>query len=267
MPCAEPPHSVGTTMVRQAWRAVGFVHWPVTPAVVAPLIPPSLEVDTFDGAAWISVTPFSTTCAVLGVAALPGPARFPETNVRTYVRGPDGGDGLFFLSLDVTNRANALLGRMANLPYHVASMEIKQQAGSYRYRGCRDGVSAPAAYDVRLRATSTPAADPLDVFLTGRWSAYVHYGPALLRYDVEHEPWPLRHATLVAADLQLAARGGAPLPSPADVTAHFAPGVSARIAPPKLVRARGGEVLCRDARGKHLLDRTLDRTPGSKGFP
>src|SRR5262249_16207555 len=85
-----PPGPVRVPMVRQEWGDVAFVHWPFEPGAITPLVPSALEVDTFDGAAWVTLVPFSTTCEVFGVVPLPGPARFPETNVRTYVRGPDG---------------------------------------------------------------------------------------------------------------------------------------------------------------------------------
>jgi uncharacterized protein len=40
------------------WHDLLFMHWPVPPAVLRPAIPPALELETFDGAAWLGVTPF-----------------------------------------------------------------------------------------------------------------------------------------------------------------------------------------------------------------
>ncbi|MCE0448168.1 DUF2071 domain-containing protein [Streptomyces tricolor] len=59
--------------------------------------------DTYDGSAW--VRPHAVRHgrgAPAGVAR--GPAPFAETNLRTYVRGPDGRDGLWFLSIEVACR-------------------------------------------------------------------------------------------------------------------------------------------------------------------
>src|SRR3954468_20789869 len=136
-------------MVTQRWRQVGFLHWPFDPDAIAALVPKPLEIDTFDDAAWVGVTPFSTTCFVFGKASVPGPIRFPETNVRTYVRGPDG-DGLWFLSLDVTNRANMLLGRSIGLPYHLSDMAVDVDATTRRYRGARRDRDQSGAYDLLL---------------------------------------------------------------------------------------------------------------------
>ena len=43
------------------WHDLLFLHWPVRPEVIRPLIPPDLELDTFDGSAWIGVVPFRLT--------------------------------------------------------------------------------------------------------------------------------------------------------------------------------------------------------------
>ena len=51
--------------------------------------------------------------------------------------------------------------------------------------------------------------DPLTDFLTGRWSAYVRRFGRLWRFDVDHEPWPLRtaRARTAVAGLVAAADG------------------------------------------------------------
>jgi uncharacterized protein YqjF (DUF2071 family) len=75
----------------QTWSWLSFLHWPYDPAVVQRLLPNSLEVQTFQGQAWVGVTPFFLEDLRTPVApALPWFTSFPETNVRTYVVGPDG---------------------------------------------------------------------------------------------------------------------------------------------------------------------------------
>jgi uncharacterized protein len=51
-------------------------------------------VDEYDGMAWVSLTPFLMAAVrPAGVPIEPGFSTFPETNLRTYVRRPDGRDG------------------------------------------------------------------------------------------------------------------------------------------------------------------------------
>jgi len=43
----------------QNWGKLLFMHWRIEPKLLRPLIPPQLEIDTFDGSAWIGVVPFT----------------------------------------------------------------------------------------------------------------------------------------------------------------------------------------------------------------
>jgi hypothetical protein len=230
-------------MVRQEWRSVTFVHWPVPIHELASVVPDPLTVETIDDVAWVTLSLFSTSCRVFGWASLPGPAMFPETNVRTYVRAPDGSDGLYFLSLDVTNRSNALLGRCLTLPYHVSDMVMRRptpETPYIRYAGIRRKAVQHAAYDVGVCAEPHAAhrVEALDTFLTGRWSAYFRAGGVLFRCKVEHEPWPLHMAQLVHCRQTLARTTGGV--SDADVKIHYSPGVSTRLSWPAPLRSRSG---------------------------
>lgn len=44
--------------MRQTWNDVLFAHWPVDPSILRDKVPSVLELDTYNGMAWISVLPF-----------------------------------------------------------------------------------------------------------------------------------------------------------------------------------------------------------------
>ena len=93
----------------QRWLKLTFLHWPYEPDVIRPLIPKQLTLDTFDGAAWIGLVPFLISgLRPPWMPVLPWISTFPETNVRTYVRGPNGDRGVWFFTLE----ADRLLGVM-----------------------------------------------------------------------------------------------------------------------------------------------------------
>jgi uncharacterized protein len=221
------PHRVWP-VIRQLWREVAFVHWAFEPRAVQSALPPGLAVDTYDELAWISIVCFSTTCSVAGGIPLPGPRRFPETNVRTYVRGPDGRGGLFFFSLDVTNRANVVLGRATGLRYRLADMDI-DASDRWSYRGTRR-YDPSAAYNIVVEPQVGDATRPLDVFLTARWSGYADLAGHLVRYDVQHQRWPLRPAALIECRQSLLAAEGLPQPT-GEPLAHVSTGVDVNLAP------------------------------------
>lgn len=44
--------------MKQVWHDLLFAHWPVPVEQVRPFIPSSLQVDSYEGQAWIGVVPF-----------------------------------------------------------------------------------------------------------------------------------------------------------------------------------------------------------------
>src|SRR5919198_1271217 len=82
------------------WHDLVFLHWPVRPDLVRPLIPKEIELEIFDGSCWIGVVPFRMS----GVhpRLVPMSLHFPELNLRTYVKRRDKA-GVWFFSLDAAS--------------------------------------------------------------------------------------------------------------------------------------------------------------------
>lgn len=189
----------GAPLMRQNWGKLLFMHWAVSEESLRPLIPEGLAVDTFDGAAWIAVAPF-TLWGLRFRYAPPAPllAKFHELNVRTYVHR-DGVPGVWFFSLDATSRAAVFGARtLYHLPYFNARINLRQDGDTIRY-DLRRTDPPPAEF----RATWTvgdalPESEPgsLAFFLTERYCLYAARGEKLFRARVHHAPWPLRCAML-----------------------------------------------------------------------
>jgi uncharacterized protein len=243
---------VSLPMLRTSWESVTFVHWRVDPPQIQSLLPAGLTVDVYDGAAWMGLTPFvMANMRPLGVPDLPGNLRVipgfkatpsvaavsstPETNLRTYVRGPDGRHGLWFLSLDVGSGALAAVLRTGvGAPYYKARMSVEHQGDTVTYAGAR--VKGGESYRLRVRPAGSTTPDDLEGWLTSRWRAYTAHLGRLLVTPVEHEPWPLREATLEELDQNLT--GSIELADPGEPPlVHFADGVQhVRLGRPTLVR-------------------------------
>ena len=181
----------------QTWERLAFLHWPVDPDSLADLLPPGIEPDVFDGSAWIGVTPFEVHSFRLRLT-LPIPliSTFPEVNVRTYVTS-EGKPGIWFLSLDTSNRLAVHAARLAyRLPYHRASQAARRHDGWVEFASRRDGEEARFAARYRP-AGGVREARPgsFEYFMAERYCLYTLDDQLqLLRGDIHHRPWPLQEA-------------------------------------------------------------------------
>lgn len=223
------PSPVRMAVMRQEWRDLAYVHWRYEPTVVQALLPAGLEVDTFDGSAWVGLIPFSMRRIGLPHGpAVPYLGSFAEVNVRTYVRAADR-PGVWFFSLDVDRLVPAVIAHLSyRLPYcfgrtsHVRSTDTLTTCVRRRW----PERVADSYMDVSMG--ERVSADELDVFLTARWGLYSRSGRGLRYAAVEHEPWPLRTASLGRLDESLMSAAGLPAPV-GEPHVRCSDGVSVRI--------------------------------------
>lgn len=236
--CPEP---VSRAVMTNRWRWLTYLHWPYDPAVVQALLPEGLRVDTHDGRAWVGLIPFHMEVAFPGLPLVPYLSTFPETNVRTYVVGPDGEPGVWFFSLDASRLPAVLVARgWFGLAYRWAAMRIEREGRRVRYTSVRrEGPRASSSVEVEVGdPVSAGEMTDLDHFLASRWRLYSvgHRGLVLGRID--HAPWTLRSAELIEVRQDLVEAAGLPSPDGAPIV-RYAPGVGVRIAPP--IRLGHGE--------------------------
>lgn len=220
--------SVARPVTRHAWCSMTFLHWSFDPERLAPFVPAPFEVDTWDGRAWVSLTAFVMTRFRVGpLPPVPRLSTFPETNLRTYVRGPDGLDGIWFFSLEadilpLVVGASTLYG----VPYKWADMEVVE-GETIRYRS-RRRFGPPVGHDITVRVGADCESTPLDDWLTGRWRAYstVRGRPAVA--PVDHPPWPLAEVTVLDLEQSLFAAAGLPAPEEPP-RARYSSGVDVRL--------------------------------------
>src|SRR5947207_7616312 len=97
------PLPKGPWIMTQTWDNLLFAHWPISPDAMRQVVPPALELDTYDGKAWLGIVPFEITdFRPRSFPGIPGLSTFPEINVRTYVT-LGGKPGVYFFSLDAAN--------------------------------------------------------------------------------------------------------------------------------------------------------------------
>jgi uncharacterized protein YqjF (DUF2071 family) len=184
----------------QSWHDLLFAHWPIDAANLRPLIPAALDIDNFQGEAWIGVVPFRMSGVRLrATPALPTLSAFPELNVRTYVTH-NGKPGVWFFSLDAANAIAVSIARAwFHLPYFNARMRCENRNGWIEYtseRTHRD--AAKAELCMRYRPTGEifhPQPGTLEHFLTERYCLYAANASGdVSRGEIQHAPWPLQQA-------------------------------------------------------------------------
>lgn len=210
----------------QRWRDLLFAHWPIHQAEVADLIPPGLEIDTFDQTAWVGIVPFwMDRLELQGLPRIFGVSRFPELNLRTYVRERNTNRaGVYFFCLEAANPIAVAVARtFFHLPYHWARMSVKTSGdGQFTYQSERLFSSRPVRFRAhyrglgRMRAPEQGCPGTIEHFLTERYCLFtVNQRGELLRGDIHHEPWPLEAAEAEIEWNDLPAAHGIRLPDSA----------------------------------------------------
>jgi hypothetical protein len=182
------------------WLELLFMHWPVKAHALREHIPAALEIDEWEGEAWLGIVPFRMTnvrprCG----PGLPGTSAFAELNVRTYVTHR-GHAGVWFFSLDAASRLAVRLARRAwHLSYFDAGINVKRSGDEIAYSSVRTHRgAAPARLEARYRPRGIPAAagqGTLEYFLTNRYALYcANRRGGIYRGEVDHAPWPLQIA-------------------------------------------------------------------------
>ena len=229
--CPEP---VKRAVMVQQWQDLAYIHWRYPIEEIQALLPAGIEVDSFDGSAWVGLIPFSMrNIGLPRMPAVPYFGSFPEVNVRTYVRR-NGIPGVWFFSLDVNRFLPALVARVSYfLPYCWGKASNKRTDTTLETEVRRHWPSR-ASSSIRVSiGDPIESPDELSVFLSARWGLYSRGIGKGVRYaPVDHETWPLWTAKLESLNDTLLTAAGLSAPI-GDPHVMFSPGVSVRIGLPR----------------------------------
>jgi uncharacterized protein len=216
----------GQPLMHQAWGKLLFMHWRIEAQLLRPLIPKGLEIDTFDGSAWIAIVPFTMwdiRAFPPYVPAVPGLRAMHELNVRTYVH-LNGTPGVWFFSLDCDNAAAVFGARtFYYLPYFNADLDLNQTEQTIDYSSTRTD-TPPALFSARWHIGErlpTTEHGSLEFFLTERYCLFSEKDGELYRSRIHHEPWPLQTASVYQHESTMISSLGLPEPE-GEALLHYA---------------------------------------------
>jgi uncharacterized protein YqjF (DUF2071 family) len=231
-----------TAVMRQRWARLAFLHWPVAADIVQPLLPRGLDLDTFEGQAWVGLVPFVVTGArPILLPPLPGISWFDEVNVRTYVHYQGRDPGVWFFSLDASSRVAVHAARaLFKLGYRHARMRADVDgAGRVHFESRRVSpgpVPATCALDYApVGGVSHAVPGTLEHFLIERYILYAAAGDRLYQARVHHEAYPVQGAEVGALQEDLVAAAGITRP-PREPLAHYASEVHVEVFPLRALR-------------------------------
>lgn len=208
-PTRRPP---GANAGTQRWRDLAFVHWEVPVAALRPHVPARLELDTWEGRAFLGLVPFAMRDIRPSWLPRPMAQDFLETNLRTYVHQGGREPGVWFFSLEASSWLAVIAARLGwALPYHHARMSMVREGErlDYATERRRDGARALVSWTPGRRlGASEPGT--VEHFLLERYVLYAERGGRLYRGRVHHPAYVARTATLHRMEETLAAAAGLP---------------------------------------------------------
>ena len=184
--------------ISQEWRDLTFMHWKVDAERLQPHLPDGLEIDFFEGEAYVGVIPFiMKNVRPRGLPSVPGISTFAEFNVRTYVV-KDGQPGVFFLTLDAKSLVTCFHApRAYGLAYRYAKAKVKRHGDTLQWQSRRssDGAELRGTSTAKGRMQSAEAGS-LEHFLFERYCLYTEHNGCLRRAYVYHQPWTFQEGDM-----------------------------------------------------------------------
>jgi uncharacterized protein len=205
------------------WHDLLFLHWPVDAAWMRSLVAPEVELETYEGAAWLGIVPFRMTGVRPRFA--PFSLAVAELNVRTYVKFGSR-RGVWFFSLDANSWLAVRAARCLGLPYYDARMSVRREGDSVEHQSLRIHRRAPMAEFIASYRPVGPifnaAPGSFDHWLTERYSLYGALKSSRVVYgEIHHPPWPLQRAEVELRKNTMVAALGIQLPE-SEPVCHFA---------------------------------------------
>lgn len=225
-PMPPRPHAL-----RQSWLDLTFLHWEVEPEQLHPFLPAGLELDLFEERAYVGIIPF----VMSGVRPrwaipLPGVSRFPEFNIRLYVRHQDR-PGVLFLTLEAQSRITCWFApRFYGLPYRYSRGWVEADSDTHAWSTSRrDGTHGFAGCSKAEGEIRTAVPGSLEHFLFERYALYTTHRNKLQIAYTHHIPWEFRDGRVDLTTNDLGMRFSLGLTSPLEPDlVHMSTGVEVR---------------------------------------
>ena len=206
-----------------------FASWRADVNQLRPLVPSALELDTYDGSAWLTVEALQASMVRFrNLPANPLPLTSAQVNVRTYVQFR-GERGIHFLSLDCPGIVATTLGKILfHLPFRAATPKVTVEGDNYHAESVRvEQDENPAHFAASGKIEGAPAlaqSGTADDFLLNQSNLFtVDANGDVYRGRMGHRPRAVQTMKGVVEINTLVSKLGVKLARDANFL-HFCPG-------------------------------------------
>ena len=220
----------GRNQGTQRWESLLFCHWEITLEEIRPLVPKGLEIDLFDGSAFVGLVPFKMRAIRPPWLPKQLAFNFYETNVRTYVTH-NGRPCVYFFSCDASSFLAVQAARLGwSLPYIYAKMSHQDFPSKTAYECRRNSGSASSYVEFSIGEQMGHAkSGSLEHFLFERYLLYVERKGSISVGQVHHSPYEVYQAEVLRIEDTLVQSAGFANPTDRPALTHFSPGVDVEI--------------------------------------
>lgn len=181
----------------QEWNNAIFLHWQVDTNELKKFVPSSLEIDLFDGIAWVSMVAFTMeNMRPRNLPSFSPISNFDEINIRTYVKY-NGKNGVYFLNIEGGTRLSCKIARViSELPYQFSKMDRTE--GLFRSNNDENDDSFRIKFTIGDELSEKCV---IDKWLTERYALFQDAGRYLNSFEIHHIEWPINEIEIQELNL------------------------------------------------------------------
>lgn len=204
----------------QEWNNALFLHWKIPYEELRKCVPERLELDTFEGTAYISLVAFQMQKIRLKhLPAMKFISDFEEINLRTYVEN-GGKAGVYFLNIEAEKYLSVFVARkLSGLPYEKSN--ILRKGNLFTSYNKIKKFHLEAEFDIKDKLNDKTE---LDRWLTERYCLYLDEKDKIFRFDIHHKEWEIRNVDVKKLSLSYQLKNNYQINSHPDLV-HYSEGV------------------------------------------
>lgn len=173
-------------LISQKWSHLLFINFSIAPSTVQKFLPAGVELDTYEGRAYLSIVPFCMSqVRFFGSYPLPFSTLY-ELNIRTYVK-VGGNKGIYFFTLDTDHLIASFVAQsFFGLPYRFRPMSLTLDP-TYTFSAER--------FRCQVSLGENLEKDSFNTWISERYSLFADHKNSLYQGVAQHEPWRLKKVT------------------------------------------------------------------------